>query len=284
MLGRHPKDIGQAAQSCRLLREQAAAPSLWSALLGRFFFDAATTTKTALPPMLQFISNMQPEPLLRRYVQPNARDPCPCGTGEQYSKCCQPDLFAAACKPPRRLLRGQLDSWESSGGFNPPKVLNAELPQKPSPLDDDDPTIFRYRAGALDVGNDVFVADLTLKQATDYCGSPLLRASIGFTYQCEEDFPTCAPDPLPPPNPNPNFSTLRSRHSGGLRRNRPNQKLRCYFKWIDRGPAQPHPELPGKWHTFIRSSRCTTQRSANRRCLCLPNESGSDMASWQESA
>jgi len=148
---------------------------------------------------------------------------------------------AAACKPPRRLLRGQLDSWESSGGFNHPKVLNAELPQKPSPLEDDDPTIFRYRAGALGVGNDVFVADLTLKQATDYCGSPLLRASIGFTYHCEEDFPMCVPDPLPPPQPQPQlqYAPLTALGRAPTQQAQPEAALLLQVDRPRPGPAAP---------------------------------------------
>jgi len=53
-------------------------------------------------------------------------------------------------------------------------------------------------------------------------GSPLLRASIGFTYHCEEDFPMCVPDPLRP-NPTPGLSTLRSHTRAGsdaIRRDR----------------------------------------------------------------
>ena len=219
-----PKDLGRAAQVCRVLREIGHLDSLWALLLWRSYFDAPSNA--ALHPRDLFLQHSLPRAEVRGYVMPNPDDPCPCGTGEEYQKCCLPQVVpvGSTCKIIEKPKR-DASQWDQ----NHPRLLSKMAGPPPPELADSDPTTFTYREGPLDSGNDVYVADMTLKDALNYCADPALRHTVGFTF--------CADSPAP------------------------QGEIRCYFKWATRKGTQPtdyHP--PGKWHTFIRTSKVETER------------------------
>jgi hypothetical protein len=229
-----PKDLGRVAQACRLLREQAYLDVLWTSLLRKFYFDAPplllSDNAGYLSPREVFGRHASPHSLLRRYVLPSPEDACPCGTGEQYYKCCLPQVLPPVRDSTVSEAAGQHPKRDASlWDLNHPKALTRPHAESPPELKDSDATTFTYHKGPLDIGNDVFVADMTINDAIKYCASPTMQHAVGFTF--------CADVPAPE----------------GI--------IRCYFKWATRKGTQPpdyHP--PGAWHTFIRTSKVETER------------------------
>jgi hypothetical protein len=228
-----PKDLGRAAQVCRLLRDQAYLDLLWVSLLNRFFYDAPSPMSQSVghfPPREVFRHHASPHRLLHRYVLPQPEDPCPCGTGEQYFKCCLPQVLQArddsACSTARPQIKRDASQWDK----NHPQALSLLPPSgAPADLEDSDTTTYTYQEGPLNIANDVFVADMTLNDAINYCASPTLQHAVGFTF--------CANDPAPEGN------------------------IRCYFKWATlKGTQLPDHHPQGPWHSFIRTSKVETER------------------------
>ena len=228
-----PKDLGRAAQACKLLRDQAYLDLLWASLLTRFFYDAPSPiSKSAgqFPPREVFRHHASPHRLLHRYVLPQPEDPCPCGTGEQYYKCCLPQVRQAREDSARSTAWPQIKRDASQWNKNHPKVLSLLPPSgAPAELADSDTTTYTYQEGPLNIANDVFVADMTLNDAINYCASPRLQHAVGFTF--------CADDPAP------------------------EGQIRCYFKWATlKGTQLPDNHPAGPWHTFMRTSKVETER------------------------
>eukprot|EP01051_Picozoa_sp_SAG22_P009191 SAG22_NODE_748_length_7489_cov_39.991070_4_plen_749_part_00 len=235
-----PVDLAQLAMSSRRLAAVVGTHPISEKLLHTSFFDAcrgADGGTNKMPARQMFKEAVSVKHLVRRYVHPAGHDPCPCGSGDEYCRCCQPAAAAsgggaAAAGGTREQQFAARRRVGVRGGtiqrsFSLPPVSDAAACQA---LDDTvhalsaaaaaapnaGPLPFlgiRHRVGSLQNGGDILVGDFTFSEAM----ARLLEMpeAVGLTFACRDRVPD------------------RSR------------RIQCYFKYTLQGVHDPN------WQTYF---------------------------------